>query len=127
MRCLVSIFNSPYAKRVTFRLRQSPPAEESRGVISNPCSRVSFNFLYSSINFASASGFNFPRICFGRLKVNPFLRRLMNDGQIKFIRVSRHVKFPLEEIFKMVQNEEALAVAEVSKIVSPQNSSQRGS
>lgn len=47
----------------------------------------------------------------------PTLRRWMARKEIKFVKVSRYVRFPSEEVFRLVENQEALSVSEVSKIL----------
>lgn len=45
------------------------------------------------------------------------VRRWLARGEIKFVKVSRFIKFPSEEIFRLVQHQEALSVPQVAKIL----------
>ena len=47
----------------------------------------------------------------------PTLRRWIARNEIKFIRVCRYIRFPSEEIFRLVENQEALGVPEVAQIL----------
>lgn len=45
------------------------------------------------------------------------VRRWLARGEIKFVKVSRFIKFPSEEIFRLVQHQEALSVPQVAQIL----------
>lgn len=47
----------------------------------------------------------------------PTLRRWLKRKEIKFVKISRYIRFPSEEIFRMVENQEALGVSEVAAIL----------
>lgn len=47
----------------------------------------------------------------------PTLRRWIARKEIKFVKVSRFIRFPSEEIFRMVEYQEALSVPEVAEIL----------
>lgn len=45
------------------------------------------------------------------------VRRWLARGEIKSVKVSRFIKFPSEEIFRLVQHQEALSVPQVAQIL----------
>ena len=47
----------------------------------------------------------------------PTLRRWLARGEIKFVKISRYIRFPSEEVFRLMQYQEALGVPEVSEIL----------
>jgi excisionase family DNA binding protein len=47
----------------------------------------------------------------------PTLRRWMMRGDIKHVKVSKYIRFPSAEIFRLVQNQEVLSVLETAKIL----------
>lgn len=47
----------------------------------------------------------------------PTLRRWLARGEIKFVKISRYLRFPSEEVFRLMQHQEALGVPEVAEIL----------
>jgi|GEM_PF-5205626 len=47
----------------------------------------------------------------------PALRRWITEGKISYVKVTRYIKFPQEEILRLIHIKEALSVSEVAKIL----------